>query len=68
VGYVTMVHIFAFFWLKLPDPGRQPNEPLFWLKFYLETRLSSDSSELLIGFLAYLHNTAVARGVRRKFS
>ena len=35
-------------------PGRELNEPFFVLKFCLETRLSSESLEPLIGFLAYL--------------
>ena len=37
-----------------PMPGRELNEPFFVLKFCLETRLSSESLEPLIGFLAYL--------------
>jgi len=28
-GGVIMVRVFAFFWLRLPGPGRQPNEPFF---------------------------------------
>jgi len=46
--------VFSSFWPILPDPGRQTNDPIFWLKIFLETRLSSESLEPLIGFLAYL--------------
>jgi len=35
-------------------PGRQSNGPILGLKFFLETRLSSESLEPLIDFLAYL--------------
>jgi len=28
-GDVTMGHVFAPLWPCLPDPGRQPSEPLF---------------------------------------
>jgi len=45
---------FAFFLTTLPGTGRQPNEPIFWLKLVLETRLSCETLEPLIGFLAYL--------------
>ena len=54
MGVDIMVHVFAFFWLRLRGPGRQPNESYFWLKFSLETKLWSASLEPLIGFLAYL--------------
>ena len=29
MGDVTSGGVFAFFWLMLPGPGRQPNEPFF---------------------------------------
>jgi len=45
---------FRFFWPTLRGPGRQSNEQLFSLKFLFETRLSSESLELLIWFLTYL--------------
>jgi len=35
-------------------PGCQPNGPHIWLKFFFKSRLSSESLESLIGFLAYL--------------
>ena len=54
MGDVITGHSFATFWPSLPGPGRQPNGPLFWLKFFLESRLSSESLEHLIDFLAYL--------------
>jgi len=34
MGDVTSGGVFAFFWLMLPGPGRQPNEPFFWLKVF----------------------------------
>jgi len=42
------------FWPTLRGHGRQSNEPIFSLKFFFKTRLSSESLEPLIGFLAYL--------------
>jgi len=44
-----VVVFFSSFWPTLPDPGHQTNEPVF-----LDTRLSSELLEPLIGFLAYL--------------
>ena len=35
-------------------PGRPSNGPTFWPKYFYETRLSFESLEPLIGFLAYL--------------
>jgi len=46
--------VFFPFWRNLPDSGRQPNELIFWLKVFLESRQSIESSEPLNGFLAYL--------------
>jgi len=46
--------LFTSFWPILPEPGRQTNEPIFWLKVCLETRLLSKSFEPLVDFLAYL--------------
>jgi len=37
----------------LPGPGRQTNEPFFGSRFFLETRLSSESLEGLIGLPEY---------------
>ena len=55
IGVVTSGVVFSSFWPTLPDPGGQTNEPIFWLKVFLKTRLSSESLELLvIGYLAYL--------------
>jgi len=41
-------------WLRLSDPGRQRQEPIFWLEILLETKLFYESLEGLIGFLAFL--------------
>jgi len=30
---------FTHFWPRLSGSGHQPNEPIFWLKISLETRL-----------------------------
>jgi len=49
-GGVASGGVFAF----LPGPGRPSNEPTFWPKCFCETRLSHESLEPLIGFLAYL--------------
>ena len=38
----------------LPGPVRPSNRPTFWPKYFYETRLSYESLEPLIGFLAYL--------------
>ena len=46
--------VFAFLWPTLPGPGHPSNEPTFWPKYFYETRLSYESLEPLIGFLAYL--------------
>jgi len=35
-------------------PGSQNNVIFLWLKCFLETRLSSESLDPLIGFVAYL--------------
>ena len=43
-------HVFEF----LTGPGRQSNEPFFWLKLCLETRWSVASTKPLIDFLACL--------------
>jgi len=45
---------FGPFWLRLPGPGPQPQDGIFWPKFLLETKLEPESSEPLIGFLAFL--------------
>ena len=45
---------FSFCWPSLRGSGRQSNEPTVSLKFCLETRLSYESLEPLIDFLAYL--------------
>ena len=45
---------FSFYWPSLRGPGRQSNGPIVSLKFCLETRLSYQSLEPLIDFLAYL--------------
>jgi len=51
---VTSGGVFAFLWPTLPDPGRPSNGPTFWPKYFYETRLSYESLEPLIGFLAHL--------------
>jgi len=53
VGDITN-GMFLFFWRILSGPGRQPNEPIFWIKIILESKLPSESLEPLFGFLAYL--------------
>jgi len=53
-GVVTGGGVFAFLWPNLPGPGRPSNGPTFWPKYYYETRLSHESLDPLIGFLAYL--------------
>ena len=45
---------FVFLCPTLPGPGRPSNGPTFWPKCFYETRLSYESLEPLIGFLAYL--------------
>ena len=47
---------FAFLWPIFRGPGRRSNEPIIWLKFVLETRLSSETLEHLISFLEYLES------------
>ena len=54
LGGVTSGGIFAFLWPTLPGPERPSNGPTFWPKYFYETRLSYESLEPLIGFLAYL--------------
>jgi len=46
--------MFSPFGLTLPGPERQTNEPFLLLKLFLESRLSSESLESLIDFLAFL--------------
>ena len=53
-GGVTSGGVFTFLWPTLPGPGRPSNSPTFWPKYFYETRLSCESLEPLIGFLAYL--------------
>ena len=48
---------FAFSWHFLTVPGRPSNGPTLWIKYFYETRLSHESLEPLIGFLAYLDQT-----------
>jgi len=53
-GVVKSGGVFAFLWPILPGPGRPSNGPTFWPKYFHETRLSHESLETLIDFLAYL--------------
>ena len=53
-GYRQNWGMFLPFLSNLPGPGGLPNVPISWLKFFLEFRLSSESIEHLIGFIAYL--------------
>ena len=53
-GVVTSGGVFAFLWPNLHGPGCPPNGPTFWPKYFYETRLSHESLEHLIDFLAYL--------------
>ena len=46
--------VFVFLWPTLHGPGRTSNGPTFLPKYFYETRLSHESLEPLIGFLAYL--------------
>jgi len=46
--------LLAYFRPSWRGPGRQSNEPIVSLKFLLKTRLSYESLEPLIDFLAYL--------------
>jgi len=41
LGDVTSGVVLAFLWPTLPGPRRQSNEPIFWFKLLMETRLSS---------------------------
>jgi len=54
-GGVTSGGGFAFLWPILSGPGRPSNWSTFWPKYFYETRLSCESLESLIGFLAYLN-------------
>jgi len=53
-GSVTSGGVFAFLWPTLPGPGRPSNGLTFGPKYFYATRLSYDSLEPLIGFLAHL--------------
>jgi len=53
-GDVTSGVVLAFLLPTFRGPGPQSNEPIFGLKFLLETRVSSESLEPLIGFVAFL--------------
>ena len=53
-GSVTCGGVFAFLRPTLPGLGRLSNGPIFSPKYLYETRLSYESVEPLIGFLAYL--------------
>ena len=53
-GAVTNGGVFAFLWPTLRGPGRPSNGPTLWPKSFYATRLSYESLEPLIGFLAYL--------------
>jgi len=51
--------MFLSFWSISPlalgaNPISISNMPFFWLKFFLESRISSESLEPFIGLLAYL--------------
>ena len=54
VGGVTSGGVFAFLWPTLTGPGRQSNGPTFSIEYVYETRISHETLEPLIGFLAYL--------------
>jgi len=45
---------FSFYWPSLCSPRCQSNGPIASFKFFVETRLSYESLEPLIDFLAYL--------------
>ena len=53
-GGVTSGDVFAFLWPTLTGPGRQLNGPTFSIEYFYETRISHETLEPLIGFLAYL--------------
>jgi len=53
-GDATSGGVLAFLWPTLPGSGRQSNGPTFCLQTFIETRLSYEFLEPLIGFLVYL--------------
>jgi len=53
-GDVIMLACLHDFMAEVTWHWWQPNWPTFWLKVFMESRLSSESLEPLIGFLAYL--------------
>ena len=54
LGGVTSGGVFVFLWPTLHGLGRPSNGPTFWPKYFYETRISHETLEPLIGFLAYL--------------
>jgi len=54
LGGVKSGGVFVFLWPTLHGPGRPSNGLTFWPKYFYETRLSHESLEPLIDFLAYL--------------
>ena len=54
LGDVTSGGVFAILWPTLTGPGRQLNGPTFLIEYFYETRISHETLEPLIGFLAYL--------------
>jgi len=53
VGDILSGLSFRSFWPRLPGLGHQPLDGNYGLKFSLETRLKSESFELLISFKAF---------------
>jgi len=41
LGVTSQVRVFLRFVAQTPGPGRQPNQPIFWLKIFSETRPKS---------------------------
>ena len=54
LGGVTSGCVFEFLWPTLHGPGLPSDVLTFWPKYFYETRLSHESLEPLIDFLAYL--------------
>jgi len=56
MGVVRNGGVFSSFLPTLPGPGCQTNEPIFWLKVFLERRSSPESLDSLMGFPAHLES------------
>jgi len=52
---------FRFLWPTLHGPRRPSIGPTFWPKYFYETKLSHESLEPLIDFLAYLDKNCATK-------